>query len=70
MKYMELDQVVDEQKQAIEALVDRILAAKQADPTAAVQSLETQIDHLVYRLYNLTPEEITIVEGVEGARSQ
>ncbi len=25
--------------------------------------LETQIDHLVYHLYNLTPEEIAIVEG-------
>jgi hypothetical protein len=26
-------------------------------------SLEAQIDHLVYHLYNLTPEEIAIVEG-------
>jgi len=24
---------------------------------------ETQIDHLVYHLYNLTPEEVAIVEG-------
>ena len=36
--------VIDEQKQAIETLVDRILAAKHSDP-AAVQPLETQIDH-------------------------
>lgn len=25
--------------------------------------LESQIDQLVYQLYNLTPEEIKIVEG-------
>jgi len=47
-----------EQKQEIETLVDRILKAKQTDPAADVHALETQIDHLVYQLYNLTPEEI------------
>ncbi len=52
-----------DQKQEIETLFDRILAAKQSDPIADVQPLETRIDHLVYHLYNLTPEEITIVEG-------
>ncbi len=44
--------------------VDRILAAKQSDPATDVQPLETQIDYLVYQSYNLTPEEISIVEGV------
>jgi len=28
-----------------------------------VQLLESQIDQLVYKLYDLTPEEIAIVEG-------
>ena len=59
--------MIDEQKQAIETLVDRILAAKQSDPAADVQPLETQIDQLVYQLYNLTPEEIAIVEGSKVA---
>jgi hypothetical protein len=27
------------------------------------QEIETHIDHLVYQLYNLTPEEIAVVEG-------
>jgi|GEM_PF-2568005 hypothetical protein len=27
------------------------------------QTLEKQIDQLVYKLYDLTPEEIAIVEG-------
>jgi hypothetical protein len=30
---------------------------------ARVKTLENQIDQLVYKLYDLTPEEIQIVEG-------
>ena len=52
-----------EQKQAIESLVTRILAARQTDPAADVHALETEIDHLVYQLYNLTPEEIATIES-------
>ncbi|MFZ1640854.1 MAG: TaqI-like C-terminal specificity domain-containing protein [Candidatus Contendobacter sp.] len=48
----------------IVALVDRILAAKQADTTADTSTLEREIDQQVYALYGLTPEEIAIVEGV------
>jgi adenine-specific DNA-methyltransferase len=65
-----LNQVIDEQKQEIEALVDRILTAKQSDSSADVHSLETLIDHLVYQLYNLTPEEIATVEGGKVAGVQ
>jgi len=28
-----------------------------------ITATDQQIDHLVYELYNLTPEEIAIVEG-------
>ena len=44
-------------------LVDQILAAKQKDPDADTSALEKQIDQMVYKLYDLTPEEIAIVEG-------
>jgi hypothetical protein len=54
------------QQKEITALVDNILAAKQADPSADVTALEREIDERVYRLYGLTPEEIKIVE--EDAR--
>ena len=47
----------------MERLVDRILAAKERDTKADVNSLEREIDQLVYALYALTPEEIQIVEG-------
>jgi hypothetical protein len=52
-----------EKQRAVERLVDRILAAKQRDPTADTSALEREIDGLVYALYGLTPEEIKIVEG-------
>ena len=49
----------------IETWVDQILAAKDTDPDADVSELEKEIDQIVYLLYNLTPEEIAIVEGAE-----
>ncbi|MCQ2987157.1 class I SAM-dependent DNA methyltransferase [Helicobacter pylori] len=46
----------------ITALVDKILQSKEKDPKANTQGLEEEIDALVYRLYNLTDEEIKIIE--------
>ena len=43
-------------------IVNQILTAKSADPTADTLVLETEIDRLVYALYGLTDEEIAIVE--------
>ncbi|MFZ4395625.1 MAG: Eco57I restriction-modification methylase domain-containing protein [Kiritimatiellia bacterium] len=57
-----------QQQSAITALVDRILATKTAVPTADVSALESQIEHLVYALYNLTPEEIALIEGAPEVR--
>ncbi|GAA8694262.1 class I SAM-dependent DNA methyltransferase [Helicobacter pylori] len=39
-----------------------ILQAKEKDPKANTQRLEKEIDALVYQLYNLTDEEIKIIE--------
>jgi len=47
----------------IEALVDKILAAKKQNPQADTSGWEKEIDRLVYRLYDLTEEEIEIIEG-------
>ncbi|MGL2521119.1 DUF7149 domain-containing protein [Helicobacter pylori] len=45
-------------------LVDKILQAKVKDPNKAnTQELEKEIDALVYQLYNLTDEEIKIIEN-------
>lgn len=43
--------------------VDRILALKKEDPNTDTSQLEAEIDVMVYELYELTPEEIAIVEG-------
>ncbi|GAA7387865.1 class I SAM-dependent DNA methyltransferase [Helicobacter pylori] len=45
------------------ALVDKILQSKEKDPKANTQELEKEIDALVYQLYNLTDEEIKIIEN-------
>jgi hypothetical protein len=47
----------------IESIVDAILSAKKNNPAADTANLEQQIDHLVNRLYDLTDEEISIVEN-------
>jgi len=44
-------------------LVDKILSAKKENPAADTSAWEAEIDQLVYKLYNLTPQEIAIVEG-------
>jgi type II restriction/modification system DNA methylase subunit YeeA len=41
--------------------VDKILAAKKQNQ--ATDSLEREIDEMVYQLYGLSEEEIKIVEG-------
>ena len=61
-KQLPIPDVTREQQTPIVQLVDRILAAKQAAPHADTTALEREIDHLVYQLYDLTPEEIAIVE--------
>ena len=44
-------------------LVCQILSIKKQNPQADTSALEHEIDQLVYQLYNLTDDEIAIVEG-------
>jgi hypothetical protein len=46
----------------IELLVNLIMETKSLDPDTDTTRLEREIDQLVYQLYDLTPEEIAIVE--------
>ncbi|HEB8253480.1 TPA: Eco57I restriction-modification methylase domain-containing protein [Campylobacter jejuni] len=43
--------------------VDEILKAKEQDKNANTQELENKINSIVYKLYNLTEDEIKIIEG-------
>ncbi len=51
------------QKALLENLVDKILAERTA-PDKDVDALEKEIDRVVYSLYDLSREEIEIVERV------
>ncbi|OCR13748.1 hypothetical protein BA915_07860 [Helicobacter pullorum] len=45
------------------SLVEQILDSKAKDPATDTKELESKIDFLVYKLYNLTDDEIKIIEG-------
>ena len=51
-----------EQQQSIINLVNSILVAKRADPNADTSLAERQIDLLVYHLYDLTYDEVLIID--------
>lgn len=55
---------LSEQKSIIK-LVDKILTLKENDSESDTSYLEKQIDELVYKLYDLTEEEIKIIEGIK-----
>ncbi|MDP2898131.1 MAG: hypothetical protein Q8Q12_16470 [bacterium] len=48
--------------------VERILTTRQRDPGGDTTALEREIDHLVYGLYDLTTEEIAVVEESTRAK--
>jgi len=48
----------------ISKIVKNILEIKETKPDADTSGLEKEIDQLVYQLYDLTAEEIKVVEGV------
>ena len=62
-KELPIPDVSPEQQPLIIKLVDQILDAKRTDPETDTSDLEDEIDKLVYGLYNLTEDEIAIVEG-------
>jgi hypothetical protein len=49
--------------ETVESLIQQILDRKKYNNLADTTDLENQIDQLVYKLYELTDEEIKIVEG-------
>ena len=56
--------ITPEQQATITDLVDRILTAKTADPSADITSLESEIDRHVNARYHITADEIDIVERI------
>ncbi len=52
-----------ETQKPIITLVNQILSLKKSNPQADTSALENEIDELVYKLYELTPEEIEVVKS-------
>ncbi len=50
------------EQKPIELLVNQILAAKKTNPQADTSTFEQQIDNLVYKLYELTYEDVLVIE--------
>ena len=50
---------------SLEEKVNQILSLKKENPSADTSALEAEIDQMVYELYDLTVEEIAIVEGAK-----
>lgn len=62
-KSIPIPNISDDDQLIIENLVDKVLVIKKADPIAETFLLEAEIDRIIYRLYNLSKEEISIIEN-------
>ncbi|MCQ2617374.1 class I SAM-dependent DNA methyltransferase [Helicobacter pylori] len=61
-----IPKITEKNKKIADKITDgaeAILVLKEKDPKANTQKLEKEIDALVYQLYNLTDEEIKIIEN-------
>ncbi|WRE30438.1 Eco57I restriction-modification methylase domain-containing protein [Helicobacter pylori] len=65
LETLPIPQITEKNQELADKITDgakQILALKEKDPKANTQKLEKEIDALVYQLYNLTDEEIKIIE--------
>ena len=62
LKEIPIPVVSFERQDTVVELVNQILLKKKSNPSADTSFLEYEIDKLIYQLYNLTPEEISVIE--------
>ena len=62
LKEIPIPSIKEEEQKPFIMLVNQILAIKRRNISEDTSDLESEIDHLVYKLYGLTEEEIKIVE--------
>ncbi|GAA7437790.1 hypothetical protein ID1001_03310 [Helicobacter pylori] len=66
LETLPIPQITPKNQELAQKITDgaqQILQIKEKDPKKNTQELEKEIDALVYQLYNLTDEEIKIIEG-------
>jgi adenine-specific DNA-methyltransferase len=66
IEQLPIPKISEAEQQLFVELVDKIILAKENNQNADTSDMETEIDRMVYQLYELTPEEIAIVEGEWG----
>lgn len=62
LRKIPIKKVNDSKQNLLIKLVDQILKAKKIDPNVDTSALENQIDVLVYRIYDLTYEEVKVID--------
>ena len=62
LEQLPIPKASQEQQKPIVELINKIMEKKQSNSSADITSLEREIDRLVYKLYNLTDEEIGVIE--------
>ena len=63
MQHLSIPAGTGEQKAEIATLADQIIDLKSILPDADISDLEAKIDRLVYTLFDLTEDEIDLIEG-------
>jgi hypothetical protein len=63
IEQLPIPKITPRKQQPIIDLVNKILSSKTKNPIADTTKLESKIDRLVYELYDLTEDEIKIIEG-------
>ncbi|MDR2169247.1 MAG: N-6 DNA methylase, partial [Planctomycetaceae bacterium] len=63
IKSLPIKNITIKQQRPIITLVNKIHSEKSKNPNADTTKLESKIDRLVYELYDLTEDEIKIIEG-------
>lgn len=58
-----LPDISNEIKQLLTEKVEKMFCAKKNDDQSNINQLEKEIDNIVYQIYNLTDEEIALIEG-------
>ena len=62
IREIRIPEVSMELQMSVTSLVDKIILAKKENPKADTTELENEVDELVYKLYDLTEEEIEIIK--------
>ena len=63
VKELPIPRISEAAQRPFVALAKKITAAKAANPPTSTREMEAEIDKMVYALYDLTPDEIAIIES-------